>query len=218
MKRLLATVLITLLVVAAAVIVIPYTGAIDVAATRPHPPGVHWFLETTQQRSVARRAAAIRPPDDLSAPRRVARGLTAYHQMCVTCHGAPGVEASEIGKGLNPKPPELWRQEEREIASADAARDFWVLRQGINMTGMPAFGPTHGDRELWDVVAFLQQLPAMSAESYATAVGEAGLELHAGGHGHGGEAHGAESPDAAAAAPREASEDHHHEPGEEHRH
>ncbi|MCZ7594211.1 MAG: cytochrome c [Hyphomicrobium sp.] len=34
------------------------------------------------------------------------------------------------------------------------------------MTGMPAFGPTHDDQTLWNIVAFVRQLPNMTADQY----------------------------------------------------
>jgi mono/diheme cytochrome c family protein len=41
---------------------------------------------------------------------------------------------------------------------------FWVVQNGIRMTGMPAFGPTHKDEEIWKIVAFLRHLPALTPE------------------------------------------------------
>ena len=41
---------------------------------------------------------------------------------------------------------------------------FWLVQGGIRMTGMPAFGPTHSDEEIWKIVAFVRRLPALSPE------------------------------------------------------
>ncbi|MDX1632991.1 MAG: c-type cytochrome, partial [Thermoanaerobaculia bacterium] len=182
------TVILTLLVLSALILIVPFLGAIDVGATHSHLPGVHWFLETTQQRSVASRAAEIEPPGDLESPERVDRGLASYHQMCVGCHGAPGVEPGWMGQGLNPDPPELWRESERELTGAQAARDYWVIEHGIRMTGMPALAPTHDEEEIWDLVAFVQQLPQMKPSSYASAGARTGLSLESG-HEHPGGGH-----------------------------
>jgi hypothetical protein len=38
------------------------------------------------------------------------------------------------------------------------------------MTGMPAWGVTHDDEILWDVVAFLRKLPEFTPEQYQTLV------------------------------------------------
>jgi mono/diheme cytochrome c family protein len=82
--------------------------------------------------------------------------------MCAACHGAPGKERGEIGKGLNPSPPNL-----AEVASSwSSAELFWILKNGIKMTGMPAFGPTHSDARLWSIVAFVMQLPKLTPDDY----------------------------------------------------
>lgn len=176
----------TLVAVGIVLVVVPLTGAVDVAATHPHLPIVGWFLETLQERSVAAHARDVEPPGDLGAPQRVTRGLVAYHEMCVVCHGAPGVEPSWVGQGLNPRAPALWEAGERDVGEAQAARDYRVVKHGIRMTAMPALAPSHGDDEIWDLVSFLQHLPQMSPEAYASAVRDEGLSLEApGGHDHG---------------------------------
>ena len=36
------------------------------------------------------------------------------------------------------------------------------------MTAMPAWGRTHSDELIWDMVAFLRKLPALSPDAYRT--------------------------------------------------
>jgi mono/diheme cytochrome c family protein len=81
--------------------------------------------------------------------------------MCVTCHGAPGVDASEAGEGLNPAAPDLSTGKVQKRSDGEL---FWLVQGGIRMTGMPAFGPTHNDEEIWKIVAFVRRLPALSPE------------------------------------------------------
>ena len=81
--------------------------------------------------------------------------------MCVTCHGAPGVDASEAGEGLNPPAPDLTTGKVQKRTDGEL---FWLVQSGIRMTGMPAFGPTHKDEEIWKIVAFLRRLPALSPD------------------------------------------------------
>lgn len=161
MKTFVVTVLVIVIVAVAGALFIAYSGVVDVAADRKDPALMDWFLSTTSDHSVERRAKHIAVPD-LSGKDMVREGSEHYREMCVGCHGAPGVEASEVAKGLNPRPPGL--------ASADApgpAEEFWVVKHGIRMTGMPAFGDTHSDEKIWNIVAFLQQLKGMSAADYA---------------------------------------------------
>jgi mono/diheme cytochrome c family protein len=147
-----------LLLVAGAAIVA--TGAFDVAASKP-PGGLEKRLAgIALDRSIAKRATGRKNPVAAS-PETFSRALRAYKEMCVTCHGAPGVDASEIGEGLNPPAPDL------TLARIQARSDgelFWILSNGIRMTGMPAFGPTHKEEQIWRLVAFVRHLPELSKD------------------------------------------------------
>ncbi len=140
-----------------------FFGFLDVSADGDHLPGVEWFLHEAGEHAVERAAerAELAPPADLAAPARRERGRVHYREMCLTCHGAPGVAPSEIGRGLNPTPPEL---AEKRVEPEEA---FWVAKHGLRMTGMPAFGETHDDEALWDIVAFLGELPDLTPEAWA---------------------------------------------------
>jgi mono/diheme cytochrome c family protein len=163
--------IVCLALIAAAGLLFALSGLYDVAADTEHTGPVEWVLRTTQSRSVHRRAGEVRPPAWLARPDPAVlrTGLVHYHEMCVTCHGAPGVDLSEIAQGLNPPPPELSQEAE------EPEELFWVTKHGIKMTGMPAFGVTHDDEEIWAIVAFLQQMPRMTKEQYQARLVAAGL-------------------------------------------
>lgn len=151
------TALVLLLIAAGAVVA---TGAFDVAATRPPGTIEKRLAGMTLDRSVAKRAPDRKNPVAPS-PEVFARGLRGYKEMCVTCHGAPGVDPSEAGQGLNPPAPDL------TLAKVQARSDgelFWIIQNGIRMTGMPAFGPTHKEQAIWRMVAFVRHLPELSKD------------------------------------------------------
>lgn len=145
-------------------------GVFDVAASSPHSTAVRWLLSTTMERSVRRRAAELAPPPSPSDPGRVQAGFAAYEDMCAVCHGSPGAEPSVIARGLNPEAPRL---DEAADRWSDAEL-FWILKHGVRMTGMPAFGTTHEDGELWDLVAFVRRLPSLSQSEYRALHGARG--------------------------------------------
>lgn len=102
------------------------------------------------------------------------QGMDHYKENCVICHAAPGVEASEISKGLNPPAPML------DIPLVQKRTDgelFWTVKNGIRLTGMPAFGPTHSDQEIWQIVQFVRHLPQITAKEQ-TELREASEEEH----------------------------------------
>ncbi len=141
--------------------VVAYGGWIDVAASRPHPEWVETALHYAMERSVHRHAREIRAPgterkEDLEA------GLVHYRAMCETCHGAPGELPPEIAEGLYPRPPQF-PEADSDLTDAEL---FWVVKHGLQMTGMPGFGATHGDEELWEIVAVVKRLPDMDRQSY----------------------------------------------------
>jgi mono/diheme cytochrome c family protein len=139
------------------------SGVLDVAASSPHPAAARWLLSTTMEHSVRRRASRLVPPPSLAEPDRFRSGFAAYDDMCAGCHGAPGAEPGVIFRGLNPEAPRLVET----AAGWSDAELFWIVKHGVRMTGMPAFGATHEDDELWDLVAFLRRLPTLSEREYA---------------------------------------------------
>ena len=122
-------------------------------------------MNIVRERSVAVRAKDITIPSDLADPKRIASGAGQYAEMCSSCHLAPGMKRSEISRGLYPRAPEL-----RRGSSLTPAEEFWVVKHGLKMTGMPAWGLTHDDEILWSVVAFLRKLPDLSADQYQALV------------------------------------------------
>ncbi|GAB4239192.1 MAG: hypothetical protein Kow00109_13960 [Acidobacteriota bacterium] len=188
----------------ALILVFVLAGGYNVAATKPHGGLMDWFLVTVRDNSIKSRAAELEAPN-LDREDRVASGVAHFQAMCVTCHGAPGIEPSETGKGLYPPPPDLAHSARQKTAE----ELFWVIKHGIKMTGMPAYGPTHDDESLWDIVAFLRVLPDTSPEKYREMLARQGLSPEIGhggqGHSHGGAGSGA------SAHPEEGSEGEAHE-------
>jgi mono/diheme cytochrome c family protein len=166
---------VVLVLLALAGVAFMYSGLYDVAASTPDNGLVKSILEITRDRSVERRSEGIKPPN-LDDPQRIRTGLVHYHEMCATCHGAPGVKISEIGMGLNPDPPELAARR----GGGDPRETFWIVKNGLKMTGMPAFGVTHTDEEIWAIVAFLHKMPKLNPQEYQAMVQQAGLSQEEG--------------------------------------
>lgn len=165
-----AGIVFALLIEAAVGLAVVYSGIYDVAASHPHGPFAAWLLDTTMDRSVeARAATAPTPPADLDARR--ARGARRYRTMCVECHGAPGVKPEELAKGMLPRPPDL----QKTVSDLNAREIFWIVKNGVRMTGMPAWGAVDRDEEIWDVVAFVKSMPTLTPQGYRALVGPPAL-------------------------------------------
>jgi mono/diheme cytochrome c family protein len=158
--RLLAGILVGFLLVAIGGAVIVGLGSYNVAASVPPGKLEESLARLALNRSVARRAPIVK--NAMTASPEVLRdGLSHYRENCVGCHGAPGVDAAEYGQGLNPPAPDLTLP---RIQKRPDGELYWIVANGIRMTGMPAFGPTHKEEELWMIVAFLRHLPELSPE------------------------------------------------------
>lgn len=161
-----------------------HAGLIDISADQPHSPAITGLLEWTRERAILRRSSGIEPPNDLADPERARRGAGNYAAMCANCHLAAGQETSELRSGLYPQPPNLAQPGDATKAVDSlyaAARQFWIIKHGIAASGMPAWSKTGmEDKAIWDLVAFLQILPTLSAEKYQQIVEASDGHSHTG--------------------------------------
>ena len=127
------------------------SGVYNIGADDHHPRIVLALIEQLRDRSIGVRARAG----------RIAAGARSYAALCVSCHLAPGVTQSDLRPGLYPHPPNLSQQDPRA-----ARREFWVVKHGIKMSAMPAWGRTLNDAAIWDIVAFVHRMPLMTPEAY----------------------------------------------------
>jgi len=151
----------TILIIIIIGLIIIYSGWYDVSAANKPTGFERWLFGTTMDNSVEKHSEDLAAPN-LESPDKIKEGFVHYNEMCLECHGAPGENESELEKGLNPKPPDL----------SNSAQDmspeelFWVIKNGIKMTGMPAWGKTHSDDKIWSIVAFIEKLPGMTGVQY----------------------------------------------------
>ena len=144
-----------------------HSGAFDIAADTPHSQPVYLLMQKVRENSIAAHASDA-VPGDLGDEKRIVSGAGQYAEMCATCHLAPGMQRTEISRGLYPRAPEL-----RRGSALTPAEEFWVIKHGIKMSGMPAWGATHDDEIIWDMVAFLRKFPELTAEQYQALVSSA---------------------------------------------
>lgn len=154
-------VLLALLLAALAGGAVVYAGIYNVAALKQHTAPVYWLLEYAMRRAVKVRADEIEAPN-LADAGRIRNGFLLYRDRCQQCHGAPGVAPEALAFGLTPAPANLVGTA-REWPASDI---YWVVRNGIKMSGMPAWEYRLSDSEIWDIVAFVRRLPAFSPLQY----------------------------------------------------
>lgn len=156
------------------------SGRYNVAAVEPHWGVTTWLMEEIRDRSIAFHSKAIQPPR-LKGIEFVPKGFTEYHAMCRLCHGAPGESLLEFAQGLNPKAPTLASKDVQKRGDHEL---YWIVKNGIKMTGMPAFGPTHDEEDLWSIISFLRNLSNLLPEKYEAMVNAGSGQKAKEGEGH----------------------------------
>ncbi len=179
MRTVISTLIVTTIFAGFAALLVIYSGMFNVATAWEDPAPIRWALVTTRENSVKSRSSSIEVPPT-TGDKQIDEGFRSYREMCALCHTPPGATNSPITKGLNPVPPNL-AEHAKDLSEAEL---FWVIKNGIRMTGMPAWGPTHEDTEIWDIVAFVKKLPDMSKDEYKAL--DSRLEK---GHSHAGGGH-----------------------------
>lgn len=162
MKYLL-TVCIVLVCLGLGAILFAWSGIYNIAATEPHWGITSSFIGILRDRSIAVRSEDIRPPNLDDAKLKEA-GVPHFHATCRLCHEAPGYRRAEFAEGLYPLPPSMTSGSVQQTLSD--AEIYWIVKHGIKLTGMPAFGPTHDEKELWGIVAIVKEIARMSPEQY----------------------------------------------------
>jgi mono/diheme cytochrome c family protein len=136
------------------------SGVYNIGADDHHTAPVLAIMQEMRERSIDARAEGIEVPH-LEDPSKISAGAARYSVLCAGCHLAPGITKSDLRKGLYPHPPNLVQQDIR-----DARRAFWTIKHGIKMSAMAAWGSTLSDESIWDIVAFIRQMPGMMPETY----------------------------------------------------
>jgi len=168
--RLLAVIGFLAILIAIGAAIFFFGGFYNVAATAEEPAIVKWALIRVRTAAI-NKYATERPPGSLEDRALVQAGARVFAERgCINCHGAPGVEWAKFSEGLRPDPPDL-----KEIVNdREPQQLFWVIKNGINMTGMPSFGMIGTeDKDIWSIVAFLKKLPSVSEADFKAWAGPA---------------------------------------------
>jgi len=212
-RKSLLTLIVLAVIAVAAVGSFVWAGIYNIGADDQHTRPVHALLQTVRERSIEARASKLELPA-LKDPARIRQGAGNYNAMCMGCHLAPDMDETELSKGLYPAPPNLSKK------TVDAAEAFWVIKHGIKASGMPAWGKSMDDEYIWNMAAFLQELPKLDGAQYQALVASSGGHSHGGGetkpHAHGaGEAddHDDDERSQVEGKPTDESKPHSHPPG-----
>lgn len=87
------------------------------------------------------------------------RGASVYRDQCASCHGVPNRDV-ELAKWMYPEAPQLWKKHDNSdavgVSDDEPGETFWKVKNGIRLTGMPAYGHILTEEQMWDVSLLLR--------------------------------------------------------------
>jgi len=102
-----------------------------------------------------------------TSPQVVEEGRQAYLQSCALCHGTDGHGATTIGRAMYPPVMDLTSP---HVQHWNDAQLFWIIQNGVRLTGMPAWKSSLSETDTWKIVAFIHALPQVGPAPPAVAV------------------------------------------------
>ena len=87
-------------------------------------------------------------------PLELVSGADIYQKNCAACHGLPNQGVPPVGVGEFPRPPQLFTADGR-VSDDPAGVTYWKVKNGIRLSGMPAFEKSLTDMQMWQVTALV---------------------------------------------------------------
>jgi mono/diheme cytochrome c family protein len=152
MKRWIFAVFIVLALAVAAIV-----GVTQIRLDALQEPGrVETFLATLAKRLLISRSSHEGiPPAPTNLQESIGQGDKLYATDCSMCHGGDGRTPTDSGRWMYPRASDLTSPAVRRYSDREL---FWIVKNGIRLSGMPAFGKVESDEHIWNLVHYLKTL------------------------------------------------------------
>lgn len=116
-----------------------------------------WMASRSLHATLAREAPTTPNPVPLNDENLIA-GIKLYTANCAICHGAADAKPSHIARGLYQKPPQLAQD---GVEDDPEGVTYWKIYHGIRLTGMPSFGQSLNETQIWQLALFLKHMDSL---------------------------------------------------------
>jgi mono/diheme cytochrome c family protein len=131
------------------------------SARQQPTPAEHWVAHQAWAEALPA-DARLRANPVPNTPEVLTEARAHWADHCASCHGNDGSGDTVMGKNLYPPPPDMRRDETQRRSDGEL---FYIIQNGIRLTGMPAWGtPGQDDADSWKLVYFIRHLPALTFE------------------------------------------------------
>jgi len=139
-----------------ALVAIAAVGVSRFSLTALDEPGqAETYLATQAKRMLVSRDSREVPPEPVSTPASIAAGEKLYGVECASCHGLNGRTPTDAGRWMYPRAADLTSQQVQQYSDREL---FWIVKNGIRFSGMPAFGKVETDEHIWQLVHYVRSL------------------------------------------------------------
>lgn len=121
------------------------------------PGHLETVLATRAKHAIVRRSSRHGiplAPADLQAS--IEEGDKLFGTECASCHGIDGHKLTDTGRWMYPRAADLASAEVQRYSDREL---FWIVKNGIRFSGMPAFGRVESDEHIWNLVHYVRTLP-----------------------------------------------------------
>ena len=127
-------------------------------AALPEPGHLEIVLATRARHILVRRSSEQGiPPAPTNVQASIEEGDNLFGTECAACHGLDGHSPTDAGRWMYPRSADLTSPEVQQYSDREL---FWIVKNGIRLSGMPAFGPVESDEHVWNLVQYVRTLRA----------------------------------------------------------
>ncbi|MGH9711832.1 MAG: c-type cytochrome [Candidatus Acidiferrales bacterium] len=124
----------------------------------PEPGGTETYLANKAKHYLVRRSSREGiPPAPADRQASIKEGEVLFGTECAACHGLTGHSPTDAGRWMYPRAADLTS---REVEFYSDREVFWIIKNGIRLSGMPAFCKVESDEHIWNLVHYVRTLPA----------------------------------------------------------
>lgn len=156
MRKAVLVIVVVIIIVAAAVVVSTVRHGMS---ARSAPTATEAAIARTMRHfAIPSGARSMRNPIPLT-PAVLAEARAHFADHCAECHANDGSGRSEVGQNLYPKAPDMRSDDTQKLSDGEL---FYIIKNGVRLTGMPAWGTDADDPDTWKLVHFIRHLPHMT--------------------------------------------------------
>ena len=130
-------------------------------SARDNPSAMETYVAKTARRLSVPASERNTKNPFTATPELLSEARAHFADHCATCHGNDGSGKTQIGQNLYPKAPDMRLPATQKLTDGEI---YYVIHNGIRLTGMPAWGTEVKDDDSWKLVLFIRHLPKLTPE------------------------------------------------------